>query len=109
MQPAVDNFILIKTELVEHVPAINQDIGKLFLYVLDVVGIIAPLEALEELAGLDGDRFGEVRGRVELIPVALFGKTADALDGFRFHECAFLYRAGVPVNLYTPCRCSLRI
>ena len=38
---------------------------------LQVILLIVPLEALQEFCCLDDDRFRKVRGRMELLPVAV--------------------------------------
>lgn len=52
---------------------------------VEIEGGVAPLEALEELGGFDGDGFSEVGGAVELVPVAVCGKLADAVDCLLCH------------------------
>ena len=53
---------------------------------LQVILLIVPLEALQEFCCLDDDRFRKVRGRMELLPVAVIGEFADSVYGFLFHK-----------------------
>ena len=66
---AIDNFVLIQAKLIEHVSAIYDDISQLFADMINVIVIIIPLETFEQFKGFNGYGLGQVRGRMELIPV----------------------------------------
>ena len=48
-------LILIKSKLVQHVHAVDQNIGKLLLDLVDVIALIGPLEALQKFGRLNND------------------------------------------------------
>lgn len=75
----VHDLARVEVQLVQHVLAVNDDVGQLFFDMLDVVLVVAPLKAFQKLTRLDGDRLGQVGRRVKLIPVAVFCEFPDAV------------------------------
>ena len=56
----VDDFVRVQTEFVQHVNAVDNDVGKLFLDIVQLVAVIVPLEAFQQFVGLDGDGLGKI-------------------------------------------------
>ena len=67
----VDDFVRVQTKFVQHVNAVDDDVGKLFLDIFKLVVVLVPLEAFQQFVGLDGDGFGKICRRMELVPKTL--------------------------------------
>lgn len=81
----IHDLIRVKSQLVQKVLGVYDHIRQLLFYMLQVILLIVPLEALQEFCCLDDDGFRKVRGRMELL-VAVIGEFADSVYGFLFHK-----------------------
>ena len=57
---AIHDVIRIQTELVQHVLAVDDHIRQLFFHMLQIICIIAPLEALQQFICFDRNGLREV-------------------------------------------------
>lgn len=69
----------MRAELVREEEAVGQNVCEFFLDPFDN-GLARPLEALQQLGGLDADALRKVLRRVELSPVAFVGERPERLD-----------------------------
>lgn len=67
----IHDLIRVKSQLVQKVLGVYDHIRQLLFYMLQVILLIVPLEALQEFCRLDDDGFRKVRGRMELLPFLL--------------------------------------
>ena len=65
----IDDLVRVQPECVQHILTVHHHIGQLFPHMAKVVICIAPLKALQQLAGFNGDGLCQVCRRVELLPV----------------------------------------
>src|SRR5690606_769253 len=87
-----DDLLRVEIESVGEEQGIGEDVGELTGDFVPV-RIGTPLEALQELCGLDRDRLREVLRRVELVPFALGGESAEGVHhGVAGHDLTLAMR-----------------
>lgn len=69
----LDDGVEVETELAGEHDAVYEYISDFFMNMFPIVMVrlVVPLKALKQLCGLDADRFGEIAGSMELVPVAV--------------------------------------
>ena len=82
----VYDLICIQPQLIEQSLCVSKRIRQFFLYVLQIIIAIAPLESFQEFSSLYHDGFSQILRGMKLIPIAAFLKSSYTINSFLLHH-----------------------